>query len=110
MNRKHISSRDLAKLFEEHHGICSICGLKIHAGQAWERSHPTPLAAGGADDWSNWAPAHKRCHAKQTAEIDAPLIAKVRRVYQKHIGAKPKSRAWQSSKWKRKMDGSVVAR
>lgn len=91
MRRARLSARDTAKLFAEHDGRCHLCGLKIQAGQAWERSHPIPLAAGGADDWSNWAPAHVKCHARQTAEVDAGLIAKVRRQHQKHIGAWPKS-------------------
>jgi 5-methylcytosine-specific restriction protein A len=90
-----------------HCGRCHLCGLKIDAGQEWEVSHPIPLAAGGDDVASNRAPAHKRCHAKQTATIDAPLIAKVRRQHQKHIGAKPKSRAW-STRFRKKMDGTVV--
>jgi hypothetical protein len=42
-----------------------------------------------------------------------PLIAKVKRVHQKHIGAKrPKGiiPGSKNSKWKRKMDGTVVRR
>ena len=89
--RRRISTRDRAKLFAAHNGICHLCGLRIQPGEAWEVSHPIPLAAGGADDETNWAPAHKKCHAHQTSEIDAPLIAKVRRVQARHIGAKQSS-------------------
>jgi hypothetical protein len=42
-----------------------------------------------------------------------PLIAKVKRVHQKHIGAtRPKGTmpGSKNSKWKRKMDGTVVRR
>ncbi len=104
MSRKRLSPRDNAKLFEEHGGICHLCGGKIQAGQSWQRSHPIPLAAGGPDTRDNWAPAHTKCHAKQTAEIDAPLIAKVRRQYQKHIGATKPKRPWpkrpMSNQWR----------
>ncbi len=92
MARVRLSARDNAKLFHEHKGICHLCGLKIEAGQKWERSHPIPLAVGGDDTWDNWAPAHAKCHRVHTSTVDAPLIAKVRRIHQKHIGAKPKGR------------------
>jgi hypothetical protein len=45
--------------------------------------------------------------------VDIPLIAKVKRIHQKHIGAKrPKSQmpGGRNSMWKKKMDGSVVRR
>lgn len=85
--RRRISARDLAALFKAHKGRCHLCDGLIHAGEAWERSHPIPLACGGADDETNWAPAHKKCHRVHTSTVDAPTIAKVRRQYQAHIGA-----------------------
>jgi hypothetical protein len=48
-----------------------------------------------------------------TATVDIPLIAKVKRIHQRHIGArKPKAPmpGGRLSKWKRKMDGTVVRR
>lgn len=95
MARVRLSARRLEALYNEHHGVCHICRLPIHPGEAWDRSHPIPLAIGGSDTPANWAPAHRKCHAIQTAKIDAVLIAKTRRQHQKHIGAKPKSsRPW----------------
>ncbi len=93
MTRVRLSARDRVKLFEEHGGCCHLCGGKIHAGERWEVSHPIALAVGGADEPNNRRPAHFKCHRDWTAKRDAPLIAKVRRQYQKHIGAKPK-RPW----------------
>lgn len=90
MKRVRLSTRDREKLFDEHNGICHICGLPIEPGQAWEVSHPIPLAAGGDDVPENRAPAHAKCHRHQTSTIDQPLIAKTRRQRQKHIGAKAK--------------------
>ncbi len=107
--RQRLSARKLEALFDEHNGICHICRLSIDRGQAWDRSHPIPLAIGGADTPDNWAPAHRKCHAVQTAKIDAALIAKTRRQRQKDIGAKPKGRSFQS-KFRKKVSGEVVLR
>ena len=88
--RVRLSTRDREKLYDENDGICHICGMPIEPGQGFEVSHPIPLAAGGTDTPDNRKPAHIKCHKRQTAEIDQPLIAKTRRQRQKHIGAKPK--------------------
>lgn len=88
MSRKRLSTRERAQCFSDAGGFCHICGGKIQPGERWEISHPTPLAAGGDDVPENRRPAHFKCHAVQTATIDAPLIAKTRRQHQKHIGAK----------------------
>ncbi len=89
MPRVRLSARKLEAFFDEHGGICHICRLPIERGQAWDRSHPIPLAIGGSDTPDNWRPAHRKCHATQTAKIDAVLIAKTRRQRQKHLGVKP---------------------
>jgi hypothetical protein len=87
--------------------------MKVIPGQDWAVSHEIPLEAGGLDDASNWLVAHRTCHRQHTAKVDAPLIAKVKRIHQRHIGAK-KSRnpmpGGRGSKWKKRMDGSVVLR
>ena len=94
-------------------GICHMCKMKVVSGQEWDISHDIPLEAGGKDDETNWFVAHRKCHREHTAKVDMPLIAKVKRIHQKHIGAK-KSRSpmpmGKNSKWKKKMDGTVVRR
>lgn len=85
MTRVRITRAQLVALFKSHKGICHICGGIIQAGEKWERSHPIPLALGGADDASNWAPAHFKCHRNLTAETDIPAIAKAKRREANHI-------------------------
>lgn len=113
MKRVRITTKMRADLFFKRGGICHICQFKVIPGEDWDVSHEIPLECGGLDDESNWYVAHRKCHRIHTATVDAPTIAKVRRIRQKHIGAK-KSRTpmpfGRGSKFKRKMDGSIVKR
>lgn len=93
--------------------MCHLCSMKVVPGEEWDVSHDIPLEAGGKDDASNWFVAHRKCHRVHTSTVDAPMIAKVKRIHQKHVGAK-KSRSpmplGRGSKFKRKMDGTIVRR
>ena len=105
MKRKRLSVADKVAVFVRHRECCHICGLSV-VGKAWEVEHIIPLAMGGADNDSNWAPAHKACHAPKTAN-DLGDIAKAKRIQARHIGAK---RSTWRSKWKRKVSGETVLR
>ncbi len=113
MKRVRITAKMRVDIFLRHDGVCHLCKLKVIPGEEWDVSHEIPLEAGGRDDDSNWLVAHRRCHRTHTATVDAPLIAKVKRIRARHLGAK-KSRTpmprGRSSKWKRKMDGTIVRR
>lgn len=102
-----------AALFMDHDGLCHICGSKIAIGEAWDLEHVIPLAMGGADDETNARPAHVSCHKAKTA-TDKTQIAKANRVRAKHIGARADSRnpipGSKSSRWRKKLDGTVVPR
>lgn len=87
MTRRRLTNKGRAELFAAKGGVCHLCGGKIAAGEAWDQSHPIPLALGGADDESNWAVAHRKCHRLHTAKKDQPTIAKVERQRLKNIGA-----------------------
>jgi hypothetical protein len=88
--------------------------MKVIPGEEWDVSHDIPLEAGGKDDESNWLVAHRKCHRVHTSKVDAPLIAKVKRIRHAHLGAKLKSKnplpGSKHSKFKRKMDGTVIRR
>ena len=111
MTRRSLSKLDRVRVFDAHDGICEFCGCRIHAerGEAWDVSHSIPLEAGGKDEPSNMRPAHRTCHRKHTAEVDAPVIAKTKRLRQKNLGIRKPS-TLSHPRFKRKLDGTVVNR
>lgn len=113
MKRVKITVKRRADIFLARGGTCHLCNMKVVPGEDWDVSHDIPLEAGGKDDETNWFVAHRKCHRVHTSTVDMPLIAKVKRVHQRHIGAK-QSRSpmpgGRNSKWKKRMDGSVVRR
>ena len=113
MKRVRITAKMRADIFLSRGGMCHLCNMKVVPGEDWDVSHDIPLEAGGKDDATNWFVAHRKCHRVHTSTVDAPMIAKVKRIHQKHVGAK-KSRSpmplGRGSKFKRKMDGTIVRR
>lgn len=110
--RRSLSSAKRLALFLAHDGRCHLCSGKIKPGERWEVEHPIPIALGGANDETNMAPAHVKCHAGKSA-TDAGDIARAKRREIRHIGARMTRRPMdgsRASKWKRKMDGTVEAR
>jgi 5-methylcytosine-specific restriction protein A len=94
--------------------LCHICELPVDpVHQRWELDHIIPLASGGKDDDDNLAPAHAKCHLTKTIN-DVGKIAKGKRMRAFHLGTKvPPQRIMpgsRRSKWKKKLDGTVVRR
>lgn len=114
ITRKHRSTRERARLFTLHGGICHLCNGKIRGErEAWDISHDIPLELGGADDDENSKLAHRKCHKVQTAEVDIPLIAKMKRREARHNGSKSKRSSFQTNRdgpFKAKIGGGVVRR
>jgi 5-methylcytosine-specific restriction endonuclease McrA len=109
--RKSLTRAQRVKMFDSHGGICVICGLKILVGSRWIDEHINPREISGDDSMENRGPAHVFC-AKQKTKIDQKTIAKVNRVRAKHLGIRKPSRfsCSRNSKFKKKIDGSVVLR
>lgn len=100
------------RVFEAHGGKCHLTGRKIKPGDKWDLDHVTALVNGGENRESNLAPALRTEHRKKTA-ADVAQKAKDRRVRSKHLGIySPKATlaGSKASKWKRKVDGTVVPR
>ncbi len=89
--RKPISRTVRARVFDKANGCCHLCGGKITASDAWDVDHILALALGGADDESNFAPAHRVCHRGKSAS-DLGMIRKADRQRAVHLGIKKPSR------------------
>ena len=106
-----IPERVRVRIFEKYEGRCYLTGVKI-AGKTWEAEHILALSLGGENRESNLAPVLAKAHKVKTRD-DMAKKKKNERVRKKHIltGAKrstlPGSKG---SKWKRKVDGTVVRR
>lgn len=102
-----------ARVFAEHKGICHVTKRKIMVGDEWQLDHVIALVNGGENREGNLAPVLVEAHRRKTAQ-DVAQKAKDARVYAKHIGAAPKPRnplpGGKGSKWKKKVDGTVVLR
>ena len=114
--RKRLTPRQRLSIWERDKGVCALCHQLVHGvKEKWIVEHMVALELGGADDESNMAVVHNRCADEKTngKRGDHALAAKAKRAKRRHIGIKetrnplPGSKG---SKWKRKMDGSVVRR
>lgn len=74
---------------------------------------PLPAGVRGSNTLENCkAVCPKGCHAYKTRKYDIPMQAKDKRIRDKHAGIKKPSKfaGSRNSKWKKKIDGSVVLR
>ncbi|WP_421849964.1 HNH endonuclease [Oricola sp.] len=84
VTRKSHSRRTRMWIYQKDNGICCHCGEPVDR-HCFEVSHyPRPLAMGGKDVDSNRHPAHPACHARWTAEVDQPAIARAKRKQKMH--------------------------
>jgi 5-methylcytosine-specific restriction enzyme A len=105
------SAKDRAEIFRDNGGVCHICTRKIAPGEAWEVEHPKARGLGGSDKKADMRPAHVDCHKPKTAN-DIRIMRKADRQMKKGLGLKKPSRlpGSRSGKWKKKINGEVVAR
>jgi hypothetical protein len=109
----HLTSKQREALYDRCRGdaeypSCNICLLPITPGQLWHESHNPllPKALGGLIDGI----AHARCNLDHNHQHDTPLVAKVRRRRQKHIGAFRRKQyrplpGTKASGWRHRMNG-----
>lgn len=106
-----IPKRVRLRVFERHGGICHLSGRKIVPGDAWDLDHVIALVNGGEHRESNLAPALRDKHREKTA-ADVAEKSRTARIRAKHLGIKRKSTfaCSRDSRWKKKIDGTVVPR
>lgn len=114
--RKRMTPRQRLAIWERDKGICCLCKHPIDGvREKWILEHVIPLELGGPDDEPNMGVAHKRCADEKTngKRGDHARAAKAKRAKRAHIGIKETKNPLpgsKGSKWKKKMDGSVVRR
>ena len=115
-SRKKMTPRLRLKIWERDKGVCWYCGHAIDGvREKWIVEHKKALELGGEDVEANMAVVHKACADEKTngPNGDHAMAAKAKRAKRLHIGIK-KSKTplpgGKSSKWKRRMDGTVVRR
>ena len=109
--RGSLSGRRKLAIWEREKGCCMECGVKLMTGQ-FIYEHVRALELGGTDTDDNIRLTCKPC-AKEKTKKDHKMAAKAKRVKQNYLGLK-QSRSplpcGKMSKWKKKMDGTVVPR
>lgn len=117
--RRKLSSTAREQLYDRCRGDnefpdCNICHQPVLGfREAWDESHDpdgNPHAIDGNDDTGV---AHRACNRRHNNEVATPLVAKVKRIRQKAIGAfqtRHKMPGGRDSRIKKKIGGGVVAR
>jgi 5-methylcytosine-specific restriction protein A len=99
--------------FQRSKGRCERCTALLYPGK-FEYDHRLADTFGGEPTLDNCMVLCIACHDAKTYSSDIPAAAKSNRVRAKHIGAKSPSRTplpfGRASKFKRKLDGSIVPR
>lgn len=106
-----IPPRVKVRVFERHGGRCHISGRLIRAGEAWDCDHIVALCNGGEHRENNLAPALTAPH-REKSRADVAQKATTYRKRAKHLGIRKPSRfpGSRDSKFKKRIDGSVVLR
>jgi 5-methylcytosine-specific restriction enzyme A len=109
--RKEFSTRTKELAWQRADSKCEGCGALLTTGK-FHYDHKTPDGLTGANDLSNCAVICLACHKHKTRE-DVGNIAKAKRRHARDIGANTSRQplpGGKRSKWKKKLDGTVVLR
>lgn len=108
-----IPPRVKLRVFDRFGGKCAECHKVLGgSGGPPEFDHIVPLVLNGENRETNIQPLCRGCHRAKT-NIDVATKSKDRRVKAKHLGIEKKKQRLPGSKgtkWKRKVDGTVVPR
>lgn len=107
-----IPARVARRVFDTWDGICHVSGRRIDpVRDEYQIDHIKALCNGGENRESNLAPILIEPHREKTRR-DVAEKNKVERVRRKHLGIRSPSRmpGSRDSKFKKRMDGSVVLR
>jgi hypothetical protein len=114
--RKRLSTSAREALYESArvaggYPICPRCNLPVLHYQRWHAGHELSPLLGGRVEADQVE--HAKCNVLFAAKVEVPLIAKNKRVRQRHIGAHQTRRPMpggRDSPLKKKMSGEVVSR
>ena len=109
--RGNLSDKRKLAIWEREGGKCMLCGIKLMFGQ-FIFEHVRALELGGTDTDDNIRLTCKPC-AKEKTKKDHQMTAKAKRQKAKHLGirgSKSPLPYGKTSKWKKKLDGSIVPR
>lgn len=116
--RAEFTKRTMRDAYERAEGLCE--GLKSDGERCcaslkrrkYHFDHIIPDAIGGDNSLQNCAVLCVPCHQDKTAKRDIPIIAKAKRVRDKNIGIRRRSRfaCSRDSRFKKKISGEVVLR
>jgi 5-methylcytosine-specific restriction protein A len=111
MSRREFSRQTKRDAFLRANGSCEVCGARLSIGK-FDYDHIIPDALGGEPTLENCSVSCKPCHSAKTGKQDIPAIAKTKRIRDRERGIRRPSRfpGARTSRWKKKMDGSVVQR
>lgn len=106
-----IPARVQDRVSQKSNDCCQTCCRPVTGKLRAEFDHVIPLIIGGKHCESNLQLLCHECHKAKTA-LDVKLKAKVARIRKRNLGIRKPSRfpGSRDSRWKKKIDGSVVLR
>jgi 5-methylcytosine-specific restriction endonuclease McrA len=109
--RGNLSAKRKLAIWEREKGMCMVCGVKLMTGK-FIFEHVRALELGGADTDDNIRLTCKGCATEKTKQ-DHSMAAKAKRQKRAVLGMKTSKSplpGGKNSKWKKKLDGTVVKR
>ena len=109
-----IPDRVRLRVYLKYGGRCQCgCNRQIRVGESWDCDHDKALVNGGEHREGNLRPLLTEHHRNKTKE-DVAEKALVSRKQKKHLGIKKAKGTpmpgTKRSRWKRRMDGTIVPR